>query len=74
MRPFDDAALGFESRGKSLLHGLLSGPAGLIGGKAQIAAGDEVDGLAHGAPRVPQTVVASQDGSCAVICCEDDDS
>ena len=74
MRPFDDAALGFESSGQSLLHGFLRGPAGLIGRKTQITAGDEVDGLAHGAAMVPQRAGASQDGSCAVICCEDDDS
>jgi hypothetical protein len=74
MGSFDDAALGFESCGKGILHGLLRGPAGLIGGKTQIAAGDEVDGLAHGRLRLPQNVGPSQDGSCAVICREDDDS
>jgi uncharacterized circularly permuted ATP-grasp superfamily protein/uncharacterized alpha-E superfamily protein len=41
VRSFDLEALGLESFRERVLHGLLGRPAGLVGGKAQIAAGDE---------------------------------
>lgn len=47
MRTLHDAAFRFQRGGEFVLHILLSSPAGLIGSKAEITGGDEVDGL-HG--------------------------
>ncbi len=49
---FDRTALGFECDGEFVLHVLLGGPAGLIGGKTEVARGNEVDGL-HGWDDIP---------------------
>ena len=45
VRTLNRPPLRFQRFGERLLHGLLGGPAGLIGSETQIATGDKLDGF-----------------------------